>query len=61
MKTPEKEYFSNFLAETPNHVSRQFTETKKSSKKSMGFFSCCAKEDNESEINMTRNSLRPIV
>jgi hypothetical protein len=59
MKTPEQEYFTQFLAETPNGVYKKLSATKNpikspSSIKKKGFFSCCSKTDDESELNMTR-------
>ena len=64
MKTPEQEYFTNFLAETPTGVYNKLTAEKKKqelqSSKKKGFFSCCSKGDDESELNMTRLSMKPI-
>lgn len=70
MKTPEQQYFSNFLAETPvgtykkmkNTAQKDLSSERESAKKTKkGFFSCCAKGDDEEEINMTRSVLKPIV
>jgi hypothetical protein len=64
MKTPEKDYFQNFLAETPTGVYNKNMESANKNApppKKKGFFSCCAKNDDENELNMTRKSMRPII
>ena len=66
MKTPEKEYFSNFLAETPTGVYNRLSADKDNKKpnavtQKKGFFSCCSTGADENELNMTRQSMKPIV
>ena len=64
MKTPEQEYFKNFLAETPTGVyNKNMLSASKNAPQPIkkGFFSCCARGDEENELNMTRQSMRPII